>query len=169
MISIEKIETLQKEASLEGVDILVGALIVRSDGKIFGQRRSPSRKLFPNCWDIAGGHLERGEWITDALQRELKEETGWELDSIIDLVGTFEWYKQYGAFSRKVREFEFLVRIKNESTPPVLEKDLVSEYHWFSSNELSKLMEGRDDGDDFMLNVFSEGFEKVSKHFNIIT
>ena len=38
-----------------------GALIVDDDGRIFIQRRSPHRRLFPNCWDIVGGHLEPGE------------------------------------------------------------------------------------------------------------
>ncbi|MEU8295720.1 NUDIX domain-containing protein [Micromonospora sp. NPDC048909] len=47
-----------------------GALIVRDDGRIFFQRRSPERRLFPDCWDVVGGHLEPG----DGLNRRIAEE-----------------------------------------------------------------------------------------------
>jgi 8-oxo-dGTP pyrophosphatase MutT (NUDIX family) len=36
---------------------------VDDDGRIFFQRRSPTRKLFRNSWDIVGGHLEPGESV----------------------------------------------------------------------------------------------------------
>ncbi|MDH6463452.1 8-oxo-dGTP pyrophosphatase MutT (NUDIX family) [Micromonospora sp. A200] len=38
-----------------------GALIVDDDGRLFTQRRSPERSLFPNAWDIGGGYLELSE------------------------------------------------------------------------------------------------------------
>ena len=48
-----------------------GALIVDDDSRIFIQRRSSERRIFPNCWDIFGGHLEPGEVFDDALRREV--------------------------------------------------------------------------------------------------
>ncbi|MEV1016607.1 MULTISPECIES: NUDIX domain-containing protein [unclassified Micromonospora] len=36
-----------------------GALIVDRDGRIFFQRRSPHRRLFPDWWDIVGGLIRR--------------------------------------------------------------------------------------------------------------
>jgi 8-oxo-dGTP pyrophosphatase MutT (NUDIX family) len=168
LISNADLELYQKEARQDGVDILVGALIMRSDGRLYGQRRSRLRKLFPGCWDIAGGHVERGEWIIEALEREVREETGWELDRVVDLVGIFEWLKEYGAITKKVREFEFLVRIKDENRRPVLELGNVDEYHWFSVSELQKLHENRNPGDDFMFRVFSKAFESISKQYNIL-
>jgi 8-oxo-dGTP pyrophosphatase MutT (NUDIX family) len=163
MISKGQLELLQKEARQDGVDMLVGALIMRSDGRLFGVRRSWSRKLFPGCWDIAGGHVERGEWITEALEREVREETGWALDHVVGLVGIFEWFKEYGAIAKKVREFEFLVRIADEKIEPVVEKGMVDEYHWFSMSETWRLHENRKAGDDFMFRVFNKGFEIMSK------
>lgn len=50
-----------------------GALVVDHDGRIFFQRRSPHRRLFPNCWDIVGGHLDPGEDIDQALRREHRD------------------------------------------------------------------------------------------------
>ncbi|WP_405428925.1 hypothetical protein [Micromonospora sp. NBC_00617] len=36
-----------------------GALIVDHDGRIFFQRRSPHRRLLPNCWDGNDGLIRR--------------------------------------------------------------------------------------------------------------
>ncbi|MFC8618201.1 NUDIX domain-containing protein [Micromonospora purpureochromogenes] len=45
-----------------------GALIVDDDGRLFLQRRSPERSLFPNAWDIVGGHREPGGTAVAALR-----------------------------------------------------------------------------------------------------
>ena len=58
---------------------VAAALVLDDDGRVFVQRRSPDRRLFPNCWDVVGGHIEPGESVEDALRREVNEETGWQL------------------------------------------------------------------------------------------
>jgi len=59
-----------------------GALVVDDGGRIFFQRRSPHRKLFPNVWDIVGGHLEPGETVNDGLIRQIAEDGFRSLHSI---------------------------------------------------------------------------------------
>jgi len=44
-----------------------GALPVDDDGRPLLRRRSPRRRLFPNTWDIVGGHPEPGKEIEDAF------------------------------------------------------------------------------------------------------
>jgi 8-oxo-dGTP pyrophosphatase MutT (NUDIX family) len=53
-------------------------------------RRSWDRRTFPGCWDIVGGHVEAGEDLLTALNREVEEETGWQLSGSPQLayVGT---------------------------------------------------------------------------------
>ncbi len=50
--------------------------ILYREGRILLGKRSPHRRLCPNCWDVIGGHVEAGETIEQALLREVEEEIG---------------------------------------------------------------------------------------------
>lgn len=54
---------------------LVGALIFRN-GRLLIVRRSLRCRILPGYWDTPGGHVEPGETLTEALHREVQEETG---------------------------------------------------------------------------------------------
>jgi 8-oxo-dGTP pyrophosphatase MutT (NUDIX family) len=54
----------------------VGALFIRSDGKVLLGLRAPSKKVWPGYWDTIGGHVEDGESLDEALIREVQEEVG---------------------------------------------------------------------------------------------
>lgn len=54
---------------------IVGALLVRK-GKLLLGKRSPTKKEWPNAWDVPGGHVEDGESFEAALLREIMEEVG---------------------------------------------------------------------------------------------
>jgi 8-oxo-dGTP diphosphatase len=51
-------------------------IIRRVDGAVLLIRRSPTSKTDPDCWDLPGGKMDRGERLADALAREAREETG---------------------------------------------------------------------------------------------
>ena len=49
--------------------------IIGRQGRIYLQKRSASKELFPGRWDTAvGGHIGYGESISEALAREAQEE-----------------------------------------------------------------------------------------------
>jgi 8-oxo-dGTP diphosphatase len=70
-----------------GPVVAVGAIVVR-DGALLMVRRAhdPGKGL----WSLPGGRLERGEYLSDALKREVLEETGLELVEVRGLAGIFE-------------------------------------------------------------------------------
>ena len=51
------------------------ALLVR-DGRVLLGHRDPSRRWYPDCWDLVGGHVESGELPHEAVSRECLEELG---------------------------------------------------------------------------------------------
>ncbi len=60
----------------------VKILIKNNDGKYLFIRRAASFKSGPQKWDIPGGRIEPEEALQDALRREVKEETGMELEKV---------------------------------------------------------------------------------------
>lgn len=69
-----------------GPTIAVGAIVVHDGQLLMVQRANePGRGL----WSIPGGRVEHGEYLADALAREVKEETNLDI-SVGDLLGIAE-------------------------------------------------------------------------------
>lgn len=132
-----------------------GALIVDDDGRLFIQRRSPERRLFPNAWDIAGGHLEPGEDIQDALRREVYEETGWTVSHVLARVGE---YRYTGDDGIERVETDFLVRVAGDLDRPRLEHGKHTEFRWITQQEVAVLDEHRDADDGLLRQIVADGF-----------
>ncbi|MEH0984937.1 NUDIX domain-containing protein [Micromonospora sp. CPCC 205556] len=132
-----------------------GALIVHDDGRLFFQRRSPERRLFPNAWDVVGGHLEPGEEIEDALSREVAEETGWSLSHVLGRIGEFRWTGDDGV--PRV-ETDFLVRVDGDLTRPRLEAGKHTEFRWLAERDLAVLDENRNAGDGQIRRIAEDAF-----------
>lgn len=65
--------------------------LLRSDGKILLQRRSPSKETFPDCWDSSSSfHVTFGESYEEAAKRELREETG--VSAPVAYLGKFSYH-----------------------------------------------------------------------------
>src|SRR5215831_20245358 len=120
----------------------VGALIRDDRGHVFAQRRSLTRRVFAGAWDIVGGHIEPGETPEEALAREIKEETGWELHRTGALIAQWEW--EHDGVVR--REVDYLVEVKGDLGAPRLELDKHDRYAWIGIENLDLMLEGRPDG-----------------------
>ncbi|MEU8437829.1 NUDIX domain-containing protein [Streptomyces sp. NPDC029216] len=123
----------------------VGAVILDRDGRAFAQRRSPGRRLFPDCWDIVGGHVEPGESPLDALAREVEEETGWRLRRVRRLLGITTWTGDDGNGIR--HEADYLVEVDGDLDHPALEWSKHTAYEWFGPDDLPRLKENRPPGE----------------------
>ncbi len=134
---------------------VAGALVVDDDGRLFFQRRSPHRRLFPNCWDIVGGHVEPGETVEEALHREVAEETGWRVSVVLGLVGDYA-YRGNDGVDRV--ESDFLVRVDGDLSRPRLEAGKHTEYRWLAEADLDVLDEHRDVNDGLIRRIAEDGF-----------
>jgi len=139
------------------------ALILDDEGRIFVQRRSPQRKLFPSCWDIVGGHLEDGESVDDALRREVEEETGWRISVVLGLVGEFRYTGDDGL--DRVEQ-DFLVRVDGNLDRPRLEEGKHTEWRWLAESELDLLKGDGELGNLLIRELVAAGFA-TARQFGI--
>lgn len=151
---------LQAQAEAAGKECLVGAVIINGQGRAFVQKRSLTRRLWPGCWDIAGGHVEPGETFVEALRREIREETGWELMQIREIIGFYDGETEEG---KKIYEVDFLVEIEGDLEHPQLEWSKISEFRWIGLSELSSLMENRQVADIFIHDLVKRGLEMAAQ------
>jgi 8-oxo-dGTP diphosphatase len=102
----------------------VQAVLVR-DGRVLLARRGIEPRL--GHWDLPGGFVEETESATEAVRRELREETGLELESAELMRIDIEPYGDRFVFS-----VSFRVKAAGE---PVAADD-VAELRWFAPSEL---------------------------------
>lgn len=132
------------ESPTPGKRLVVGALITDGEGRIFVQRRTKDRLLFPGCWDIVGGHVEDGETMMGALVREVREETGWHFEELGPVVELIDWQGSDGA---QRSEVDLLIKVEGDLTRPKLEVTKHNEWRWVAEADLPVLAESREADD----------------------
>jgi 8-oxo-dGTP pyrophosphatase MutT (NUDIX family) len=128
-------------------------------GRIFVQRRSADRSLFPSTWDVVGGHVEPGETAHEALRREVAEETGWRVTEVLALVGEYA-YRGDDGIDRQ--ETDYLVRVAGDLTRPRLEPDTHTEFRWLGPDELD-LLDQADATQGLIRQLVTDGFAAVHR------
>ncbi len=118
-----------------GVDYIgvgVGAILVDPDGKIFLSRRGWKSKNERDLWEFPGGAVEFGEKLSDALQREMAEEYGIEIEvgELLDVVDHILPDERQHWISPT-----FICRIK-KGEPRILEPEKCSAIGWFEVGRL---------------------------------
>jgi isopentenyldiphosphate isomerase len=78
---------------------VVHLYVLDPQGRLYLQKRSAAKDSYPGCWDTSvGGHIQFGERVEAALERESREELG--LSSVgAGLLGTYlyrdEWESEF--------------------------------------------------------------------------
>jgi len=107
-----------------------GALCEDGEGRVLLARRA--HEPFLGRWDIPGGFLEEGEDPLDGMRRELREETGLEVEPL-DYLGA--WMDRYGGDSTGEATLNMYWTARVLGGEPRAADD-VSELAWFAADEL---------------------------------
>ena len=86
---------------------------------------------FRGRWDLPGGFLEEGEHPLEAIRRELREETGLEVEPL-EFVGIWMDRYEYATHAVATLNLYWTARVVRGSPGPA---DDVSELAWFSADE----------------------------------
>ena len=116
----------------------VYAFIVDKDFNILLQKRSATKDLWPNKWDVTiGGHVDAGELGRQAIIRECKEELGLDIqdNEIKFLVSSTSVYKKEGYYNKHYDEGYLIIK-KVDTKELKINKDEVSDIKYFKADEI---------------------------------
>lgn len=124
---------MNKNKFPRGVEIVSGSIIEDEKGRIL-LAKSPK---WSDKWTLPGGHIEPGESILKAAEREAEEETGLKLEPIKIL--TFGELINSKDFHRPAHFIYFDCILRKVGGELKLQKDEISDYKWLSPKEALKL------------------------------
>lgn len=113
--------------------VAVTGFLYREDGKFLILKRSEKEIQNPGQWTVPGGKVERGESIIGTLKKEIKEESGLELDGEPEFYGDDEFTRVDNhhvlvpKFTGKVRTGEVKI-----------DKNDFDDFAWISKDDLDK-------------------------------
>ncbi len=111
-------------------EVVVSALLVDEEGKVMLIR---SHK-WKNMYVVVGGHVEEGESVFEALKREVKEETGFEISEAYFLCPQ-ELIHGEGFHKKKHFIFlDFWAPVKGKQPKPKLNEE-AHEFAWLDPEE----------------------------------
>lgn len=131
--------------------------IIINNKKILIQKRSNTKKIYPNKWECVAGGVLLNETLVDACIRETREEINLFLDkNNIELINV-SLQKEYRYFMHT-----FVTRINSNYLNNIkINKEEVSEWKEVEYQELIKMIEN----DEFSQSIKSR-FKKYKKWFN---
>jgi 8-oxo-dGTP pyrophosphatase MutT (NUDIX family) len=118
---------LKKEMTQPGIVLVVSVSILQANKVLIIKENKP---LVRNMWNFPGGRIEPGEDILEAARREVKEETGYD----INLTGTTGIYNFISNTNNQVCMFHFTGEITGGSLQ--LDGDEVSDCEWIMVSDL---------------------------------
>jgi len=112
--------------------IVLGAVIFKKNDKILILQRCNSEDIFPGMWELPSGKREFLETSQDSLAREVKEETGLNIEVVMPC-SVFEYQIEKPKEVKDSTQINFIVKTK---TVKVKLSSEHQNYAWISESEL---------------------------------
>lgn len=109
------LEQLVADSQKDGAQKLVVGAVIQRDGKFLLLERVPS-DFMGGLVELPSGTVDAGEDLLTALAREVREETGLAVTSVVAYLGSFDYTSGSG---KKTRQFNFFV----ETAPSEIKLD----------------------------------------------
>jgi isopentenyldiphosphate isomerase len=112
-------------------------LIINNNGEVLLQRRSATKDLYPNCWDISvGGHVNFGHSYLETATREVGEELGISVNES-DLISKGEVLVKLPKSNEFFNVFEYYLKPDQKILANVEE---VEDTKWMTIENIKKSM-----------------------------
>ena len=108
----------------------VNIVITNNQGKILILERSSSEFNYPNFWDLPGGKVENDETLQEAVKREVKEESG------LDIEQEQNYFYVHHCQDKEVDIYGFKA---NLISGDVIISEEHTKFRWISENEWKNL------------------------------
>lgn len=137
---------IHKSNSFHMNNIILGqkAFILNKDNYLLAIKRDKA-DIHQKMWDVPGGKVEENENLFDAMKREIKEEVGLDLESIVLTLTSSKFQGLFGDVPPQIVRNIYLCRAKGD----VKLSEEHSEYKWVALENLDEINFPKDE--DFML------------------
>lgn len=115
--------------------VIVCAVIEKNNSLLFG-RKKEKKGPYPNAWHLLGGGVNDGESLNDAIKREIKEESGIEVE-IIRSLGFAE--DSEPSKNGKITHYIFLAFLAKYVSGEIMADDDIKRLAWIEKDELVKI------------------------------
>lgn len=122
-------DLLIEKAKEDGiVKNVVGGIVLNQNKEILVMTRK-SADFMGGIDELPSGNMEADENIYNSLSREVKEETGLDIENVISYINSFDYISGSG---KKARQFNFVVSVKSTDSLVLTEHD---SYKWLTIEE----------------------------------
>lgn len=87
-------------------------------------------------WELPGGKVEENEFVSQAVEREVFEETGYKVSAVKELERVFVFYRDYPEYKQHTYISCYLTKLDSERQFDHKANIKIGEIKWFDPNEI---------------------------------
>lgn len=133
--------------------VAVSGFILNDKEEILLVKRSNTDDFLPGFWEMPGGGTDTGEHPARALQRELKEEVGLDVE-IGKPLAVDDYFMEKE--NEKIHRVEIFFACFSKNTQPIVLSHEHSAYKWVAMDKLSEI-----EMTDYMAKTIATCFENL--------